>query len=127
MSFIPKQYANLRTVEGYDRLILERFERCLDLYLQPRLRKRKLDIDPNSLIPRLPDIQSLRPFPCQKTIEYQEHKHRIRCICVLGSGQYMASGDDSGLVLVWDVLSARVLVRVKMEYEIMGLDFSPDS
>lgn len=62
-NFIPKKYENLRNVEFYDQLINERFERCLDLYLCPRMRKKKLDIDPESLIPKLPKPEELRPYP----------------------------------------------------------------
>jgi ribosome biogenesis protein ERB1 len=51
---MPKKYSCLRHVEFYDRLINERFERCLDLYLCPRARRKKLDIDPDTLIPKLP-------------------------------------------------------------------------
>ncbi len=54
LNFIPKKFDCLRHVQFYDKLINERFDRCLDLYLCPRARKRKLDIDPESLIPTLP-------------------------------------------------------------------------
>ena len=63
INFIPKKYDSLRRVESYSNLIIERFERCLDLYMQPRLRKKKLDIDPETLIPKLPQPEELRPFP----------------------------------------------------------------
>lgn len=62
-NFVPKKFECLRHVEFYDKLINERFERCLDLYLCPRTRKKKLDIDPESLIPKLPKPEELRPYP----------------------------------------------------------------
>jgi len=33
INYIPKKYDSLRKVETYSNLIIERFERCLDLYL----------------------------------------------------------------------------------------------
>lgn len=43
--------------------VRERFERCLDLYLCPRTKRTRLDIDPESLVPKLPKPRELRPFP----------------------------------------------------------------
>lgn len=71
VNFIPKKYDALRKVEAYEGLIRERFERCLDLYLAPRIRKKKLDIDPESLIPNLPRPSELRPFPTTANITYE--------------------------------------------------------
>jgi ribosome biogenesis protein ERB1 len=44
-NFIPKKFPNLRSVTGYDRFIQERFQRCLDLYLCPRMKKNKVGFD----------------------------------------------------------------------------------
>lgn len=68
LNFIPQKIDCLRRIEFYDKLINERFERCLDLYLCPRTRKKKLDIDPDSLIPKLPKPEELRPFPTTVSI-----------------------------------------------------------
>ena len=48
----------------------ERFERCLDLYLCPRKMKRRLNIDPETLVPRLPKPSELRPYPNSLCIQY---------------------------------------------------------
>ena len=40
---------------AYGTYIKEMFDRCLDLYLAPRVRKMRLNIDPDSLLPSLPD------------------------------------------------------------------------
>lgn len=41
-NFIPKKYSSLRLVPGYQRFVQERFSRCLDLYLCPRMIKQKV-------------------------------------------------------------------------------------
>jgi len=43
---IPKKFSSLRAVGAYEHSVRERFERCLDLYLCPRVMKRRLNIDP---------------------------------------------------------------------------------
>ena len=68
--FIPKKFNNLRSVGAYEHSVKERFERCLDLYLCPRAMKRRLNIDPESLVPQLPKASDLRPFPTTKCIKY---------------------------------------------------------
>ena len=45
-NFIPQQFDALRQVPSYSDSLKERFERCLDLYLCPRTRKKRLNIDP---------------------------------------------------------------------------------
>ncbi len=46
--YLPKKFDSLRKVPGYEMFVKERFERCLDLYLAPRVRKNRLRIDPTS-------------------------------------------------------------------------------
>jgi len=53
--FLPTRYACLRHVPLYKPGVKERFERCLDLYLCPRAVRDKLNVDPESLLPKLPD------------------------------------------------------------------------
>jgi ribosome biogenesis protein ERB1 len=112
---IPRKFANLRSVGAYQHSVREAFERCLDLYLCPRILKRRLNIDPESLVPRLPRAQDLRPFPTAKCIEYltpydaNEVPPTIRCITSSPDGQFMASGASDGFVRVWEVRTGRLL------------------
>lgn len=43
---VPKKFSSLRAVGSYEHSVRESFERCLDLYLCPRVMKRRLNIDP---------------------------------------------------------------------------------
>lgn len=90
-------------VGAYAGLVKERFERCLDLYLCPRAFKRRLNIDPESLVPRLPRPRELKPFPNMLCIEYAAHGAKVRVVTCSRDGQWMASGDDNGIVIVWEV------------------------
>ncbi|OXB54091.1 hypothetical protein ASZ78_007732, partial [Callipepla squamata] len=92
LNFVPQQYRCLRAVPAYPRFIQERFERCLDLYLCPRQRKMRVNVDPEDLIPKLPKPRDLQPFPTTQALVYRGHSSLVRCITVSPSGQWLASG-----------------------------------
>ncbi|CAN0121144.1 unnamed protein product [Ascophyllum nodosum] len=110
-NFMPKSFDSLRQVGAYAGLVKERFERCLDLYLCPRAFKRRLNIDPESLVPRLPRPRELKPFPNALCVEYEGHSSRVRCISCSADGQWLASGDDDGVLILWEVDTARASRR----------------
>ena len=60
---MPTAFPNLRTVPAYQHFLKERFERCLVLYLAPRQRKMKMNVNKEDLIPKLPSPKDLQPFP----------------------------------------------------------------
>ena len=48
LNFLPQRFEALRKVPVYQDLIREHFERCLDLYLCPRVMKKKVNVqDPS--------------------------------------------------------------------------------
>ena len=112
---VPKKFPNLRSVGAYEHAVRERFERCLDLYLCPRALKRRLNIDPESLVPSLPKASDLRPFPTSKCIEYETPHAKdsdppmIRCLSVSPDGQFFASGASDGYIRVWETQTGRLL------------------
>jgi ribosome biogenesis protein ERB1 len=110
--FLPAKYDALRLVPGYKNLVQERFERCLDLYLAPRTRRVKLNIDPESLIPKLPAPRELRPFPTTSCVQYRHPGDtRVRSVSLSPKGDWLASGSEDGVVRVWDVATGREVWR----------------
>ncbi|XP_010681022.2 ribosome biogenesis protein BOP1 homolog isoform X2 [Beta vulgaris subsp. vulgaris] len=109
--FIPTRYTSLRGIPAYDKYIKECFERCLDLYMCPRVRKKRLDIDPESLKPERPDPKDLKPYPTTCYIEYKGHTDAVVSISTEASGQWLASGSTDGTVRIWEVATGRC-VRV---------------
>jgi len=107
--FLPTDHTALRRVPGYERFVKDKFERCLDLYLAPRVRRSKLNIDPESLLPKLPSPDELRPFPTVCATLYRGHQGRVRSVSIDPSGLYLASGGDDGTVRVWELLTGRQL------------------
>ena len=75
--FTPQAFDSLRQVPMYSSFIKERFERCLDLYLCPRSKKKRVNVDPQSLVPKLPKPQDLQPFPTTLLLRYTGHTARV--------------------------------------------------
>lgn len=133
-NYIPKKFDALRKVPGYQESIRERFERSLDLYLAPRVRRNKLNIDPDSLIPDLPSPKDLRPFPIKCSVIYKGHTEKIRCISIDPSGLWLATGSDDGYLIIWEVLTGRQVWKTRLvekdnnqEDHIENLEWNPDS
>jgi ribosome biogenesis protein ERB1 len=112
--YLPRKYDSLRRVPAYDEFVKERFERCLDLYLAPRVRKNRLNIDPSSLLPKLPRPEELKPFPTVTSVEYSGHEGRVRSVAIDPTGLWMASGGDDGTVRVWELASGHQLDSIKL-------------
>lgn len=107
--FIPKRFTSLRSVPAYDKALRENFDRCLDLYLCPRARKKRINIDPESLKPKLPNRKDLRPYPTACYIEYEGHNGPVISISTDPTGEWIASGSADGTVRIWEVETGRCL------------------
>lgn len=112
--FLPTNHDSLRKVPGYDKFLKEKFERCLDLYLAPRVRRNKLHIDPESLLPKLPSPEELRPFPTTCATVFRGHEGRVRSLAMDPSGVWLASGGDDGTVRIWELLTGRQIWHVRL-------------
>lgn len=106
IDFLPAKHSSLRLVPGYEEFVKERFDRCLDLYLAPRMLRRrpKLDIsDPSELLPKLPSPKDLRPFPSVCSIEYiHENGAKIRTVSIDPTGMWVATGSEDGEIRIWE-------------------------
>ncbi|KAK4535627.1 hypothetical protein CDCA_CDCA05G1652 [Cyanidium caldarium] len=136
LPFLPRRYASLRQVPAYEHLLRERFERCLDLYLCPRVLKSRERIeDPATLLPPLPDPHELRPFPSADRLRYVDAAaaaatvpSRLRAVAVYpGSGQWLATAAEDGHVRVFDVMSGCLLQRWNVAEMLCGAGYRPDA
>uniref|UniRef100_A0A287B5J6 Ribosome biogenesis protein BOP1 n=2 Tax=Sus scrofa TaxID=9823 RepID=A0A287B5J6_PIG len=125
LSFLPRQFSSLRAVPAYGRFIQERFERCLDLYLCPRQRKMRVNVDPEDLIPKLPRPRDLQPFPTCQALVYRGHSDLVRCLSVSPGGQWLASGSDDGSVRLWEAATARCVRTVPVGGVVRSVAWNP--
>lgn len=108
----PKKYSSLRTVPAYSQYIKGVYERCVDLVAYPRKMPRKQRIvDPDSLLPAIPDPSTLQPFPTSLAFIYTAHRRPIMCLSVDPAGKYLAIGSQDGYVFIFDVFTSRCLQR----------------
>ena len=107
--FLPHKYNCLRHVPAYENFVKERFYRCLDLYLCPRVKRNRVVADPDELLPTLPDPEDLKPFPTTLSIIYKGHEAPVRCLAPSPCGQWLLSGSDDGQVRLWEMMTGRCL------------------
>ncbi|CBQ69545.1 related to ERB1-Protein required for maturation of the 25S and 5.8S ribosomal RNAs [Sporisorium reilianum SRZ2] len=108
-NYLPAKHDSLRRVGAYHNFVQERFERCLDLYLAPRMMRKKLDIhNPENLLPKLPSPKELRPFPTTTSVVYAHPDGgRVRCLSVDPTGHWLLTGGDDGRARLWEVAIGR--------------------
>ncbi|XP_051467353.1 ribosome biogenesis protein BOP1 isoform X1 [Apus apus] len=126
LSVVPQRFRCLRAVPAYPRFIHERFERCLDLYLCPRQRKMRVNVDPEDLIPKLPKPRDLQPFPTTQALVYRGHSSLVRCLSVSPSGQWLVSGSDDGSVRFWEVSTARCMKTLPVGGVVKSIAWNPN-
>ena len=116
--FKPKSHDSLRAVAAYEGAIQDRFQRCLDLYLCPRAFKRRLNIDPETLVPQLPSPQELKPFPNALARVYEGHTARVRGVSCSPDGQWLASCAEDGELRIWEVMTGRCVTALTGEHKL---------
>lgn len=126
LPFVPRKFSCLRQVPAFPRFIHERFDRCLDLYLCPRQRKMRVNVNPEDLIPKLPRPRDLQPFPTTQAMVYRGHEGLVRTISVSPSGQWLLSGGDDSTVRFWEVSSGRCLKKVEVGGAIKSAAWNPN-
>ena len=106
---LPVAFDALRRVPAWANAARAAFERCLDLYLCPRSKRRTPCVaDAASLLPDLPPPADLRPFPRRLAARLPDGGPApLRAVCVDPAGQWIAAGGDAGVVTVWDAATGR--------------------
>lgn len=124
--FLPQRFGNLRSVPFYKNYVRERFERCLELYLCPRQRRKRANVDPNSLIPQLPRPKDLQPFPSAQALVYKGHVDIVNSITVELRGQFFASGSKDCTVKIWETSTARCWKTIQFEEPVKFVSWCPN-
>jgi len=125
LSVLPQKFDCLRRVPAYKQLITERFKRCLDLYLVPRALRQRMNVDPDSLLPKLPSPKDLRPFPTHVAVTYEGHGDLVRGVAVDASGQWLATVSADQTLRIWEVASGRPFRTVRFESVATAVAWNP--
>ena len=127
-NFLPQKFDALRKVPLYTDLIKEHFERCLDLYLSPRLLRKKVNVtDPTKLIPELPSPNDLKPFPSVLSVEYFFHTKSVRALAISPNGLFFASGDEDYNLVIWHTRTSKILRQYKLPNKVIdAIEWNPD-
>jgi len=124
-ALVPRAFDCLRHVPAYGHFVHERFERCLDLYLCPRVQRQRHFVDPASLRPQLPKPSELEPFPKFLCLRFRGHDDQVNDVTVDPSGQMVASASDDGSVRVWECQTGRCLASWDLGARVTSVAFRP--
>ena len=67
----------------------------------------------------------MKPFPTAVNIIFHGHESPVISIDVSPTGDYLATGDDSGMIIICDVMTSRILYQKQFEDEpILSINWS---
>lgn len=120
-------FSSLRHVPQYENYVQELFERCLDLYLSPRVEIKQVHVpEPKKLLPELPKPEELRPFPEIFSLDYHGHTDIVRTISVDPTGRWLVSGSNDHTVRLWEIDTGRCTRIWVFKGEIRWVEWNPN-
>ena len=97
--WLPQSFDSVRQVPQYARIVQERFERCLDLYLCPRVRNKRMQYKAEDLVPKaLPQPRDLKPFPNRLCVTFSGHRSKVRSASGYKHPADACAGNESALL-----------------------------
>lgn len=125
-NFIPQKFNSLREVPSYKAFHKERFERCLDLYLRARARRKKPPVDLSTLVAHLPKPSELKPYPSQEAFQFNGHAGIVRTMSIDPSGQWIISGGDDKTIRLWEIKTTRCIKVWNFDTTIYSIEWNPN-
>ncbi|UYV66111.1 BOP1 [Cordylochernes scorpioides] len=122
LRFIPQDYTSMRHIPTSRKV--ELFDWLQDLSLCPRQRKLKIHVDPEALLPKLPQPQELKPFPSRLNKVYKGHTDFVRTISV-DCGEWLASGGDDCTLRVWHIRSGHCIRTITFDHKVKHVVWCP--
>uniref|UniRef100_A0A0V0J4M9 BOP1 N-terminal domain-containing protein n=1 Tax=Schistocephalus solidus TaxID=70667 RepID=A0A0V0J4M9_SCHSO len=106
MPLLPHRYDCLRHVPFCERYLREREERIKDMVMAARVEKQQVHTTPEALLPEIPSLADLRPYPSHQGLEYRSHSGRVTALSVSPCGQWLASVSPvDGCLRIWETQS----------------------
>lgn len=98
-----------RLIPRYADYVRDIFNRCLDLYLNPRELRRRERIDPESLLPTLPSKTLLRPYPSFCDMVIRTGLASLNAVTLSPKGLFVATGGKDGILRIFELFSGRLI------------------
>ncbi|KAL5110223.1 Ribosome biogenesi protein bop1 [Taenia crassiceps] len=106
LPIMPRRFECLRHVPFSERYLREREERIKDLVMAARVEKQQVHTTPEALLPQIPSLADLRPYPSHLGLEYRSHGGRVTGLSVSPCGQWLASVSPvDGCLRIWETAS----------------------
>ncbi|KAL5971185.1 Ribosome biogenesi protein BOP1 [Taenia solium] len=106
LPIMPRRFECLRHVPFSERYLREREERIKDLVMAARVEKQQVHTTPEALLPQIPSLADLRPYPSHLGLEYRSHSGRVTGLSVSPCGQWLASVSPvDGCLRIWETAS----------------------
>lgn len=115
----------LRCVPVFKHFLNEQFGRCLDLYMCPRAKRSKMDMNVSDL---LQDFQThdVKPlFPSKLMMKFAGHEKAITSMSVHPSGNLLASSAFDSTVRIWSLSTGRCLHMIKTVAPVSSVTWCP--
>ncbi|KAL3310067.1 Ribosome biogenesis protein 1 [Cichlidogyrus casuarinus] len=104
MPLFPKKYDCIRRVPFSLHYLNDRAARVRDLVMATRFVKAMVDTTPEAMLPKIPSLSELRPYPSKLGIVYKGHAGRVTSVDLSPCGNWLASACPAdGTVRVWEV------------------------
>ncbi|CAD8088418.1 unnamed protein product [Paramecium primaurelia] len=127
--FIPQKFKHLRNVPSSEQLTKDLFNRCLDLYLAPRIRRKKLMMKSTDFLPEIPKPEELKPFPTKLNFEFGQidttKSGQVKQISISQDGQLLGVCYEFAIAF-FDTKTTKCLYTKWQsdDKQFLGLDFS---
>ncbi|KAA0188527.1 Ribosome biogenesis protein bop1 [Fasciolopsis buskii] len=122
---MPQQFACLRHVPFSERYLREREERVKDLMMAARVEKQRLATTPEALLPPIPSLADLRPYPSRAGLVYRGHAGEVTDVAVSPCGQWVASiSPVDGFLRIWEAATNYCFRSYQLQAPIAKLDKS---
>lgn len=110
----PAPQTSLRGLAANPCAFPEQFERLMSLYLAPRQLKQRVSMRSRELLPPLPDVEEMRPFPAKCISRANFRQNPLKAVDVSPDGNFLVLVDEFNNVALFHVLLLRLTATLNI-------------
>lgn len=129
INFVPRRYTCLRLVPAFHDIYKEHFARYMDLCSAPRVTRQRVRTTPEALLPKLPNLSDLMPFPTMEGLVFRGHEGPITALSPSPCGHWLATAGADKTLRLWDVCTGYCMQTIPLPgpVESQGLVWNPSA